>query len=348
MDRKDEKKYTRRQFGKIGMGLGASVLMSPFAGVVLSASPTGSVHAAEKFPERNIDIYIPSGTGGQLEFIARAHSDVWSQYLNTACSFNFNNAASGEVQYTMFTKKRPDGYSLLFGNIEPFVAMYVTQNPKFDYRDLFWACTLAVDPAVIITNKKSRFKSIQDVIESKSQVTMAVAHWASMDAMAAQQLAKETGANFNIIPYGGGKKARLGIVQEEVDCYLTKIGNAQNIQSYIRYLAIVQDENEFPEITGNCPTLSRVIGKEFPEIQSLRNWVFLKSFVDTYPDRYKILMDAFKKAYDSGEFKEKLKNYGVPPELMTRLRDDRWTEKKLLQSMKFAQENKDLLKKKKK
>lgn len=342
-----EKKFSRREAGKLGLALSATVFLGPlFAGCSTEKS-SASKGGKDDYPKGNMNVLIPSNAGGELENVARAHSNVWAKKLNTAIAFDFNNAASGEVAYTSFTKKAPDGYNLMFGNIEPFVVMYASQKPKFEIKDLVWACTLAVDPGVIVTNKKSKYKSMEDLLNAGKTINVAVAHWASMDTLAAIKLSQATGLKVNIVPYGGGKKANLAIIQDEVDCYFNKLANSQDITEHIKYLSIIQNQNDYPKLSDNCPPLTKVIKKDFPEIASVRNWVVQKAFIDKYPERYKILIDSFKSAYTSEEFKAELKKVGTPLDLFKEFKDEEWTKKRFESSMQFAMENNDLLKEQK-
>lgn len=342
-----EKKFTRREVGKLGLALGATMFLGPLLTGCSTSSTSSSTSGKDNYPKGNINVSIPSESGGELENVARAHSNIWAKELNTAIAFDFNNAASGEVAYTSFTRKTPDGYNLMFGNIEPFVVMYATQAPKLDTKDLVWACTLAVDPGVIVTNKESKYKSMEDLLNAGQTVNVAVAHWASMDTLAAIKLSQLTGLKVNIVPYGGGKKANLAIIQGEIDCYFNKLANSQKIAENVRYLSMIQDENSYPELSDNCPTLSKVINKDFPEMASVRNWIMPRTFVEKYPERYKLLMDAFKKAYASEEFKTELKKVGTPLALFKDFKDEEWTKKRFESSYNFAMENKDLLKQQK-
>lgn len=333
------KTVSRREFCKLG-SLGLS-LVALGGSLGVSAVP---LQAAEKWGAFNI--LIPSKPNGQLEVIARAHSDVWGPKIGATCSFDYSPAASGQVAYTTFSRRPGDGHYFMFGNIEPFVAMYVTQQPDFALDDLYWACTLAVDPAVIVCNKKAPFKTLEEALNAKKKLKVAVAHWASTDTLSALLTSQASGVEFNIVPYGGSNGARLALVQEEVDLYYTKLANSMEIASYIRMLAIIQNQNEFGQITADCPTLTSVLKTSIPESQSLRNWVFTRRFVDQQPERCKQLLSLFEETYQSKEFHEKLKTARVPLELFNKFRGPDWTASRLEATLAFTESYKDVFAKK--
>ena len=116
----------RRQFLKTSAAAGGTLL----AGGLMS-SPAWAA-----YPDRNIDVIVPTRAGGGADRLLRAVSSVWKKHLNTNFEPGFFPGASGRVGYEVYMGKyQPDAYSLIFGNMGPEVLNWAIQAPTFDVND---------------------------------------------------------------------------------------------------------------------------------------------------------------------------------------------------------------------
>ncbi|MDN5348096.1 MAG: hypothetical protein PWP65_1660 [Clostridia bacterium] len=331
----------RRDFLKVSTVLfGFAVLGANFM--------SGCSGKAEKYPSGTIEVVVPTSEGGTTDQLARAHGQVWAELLGAkAFSYSFYPGAAGEVAYSLFAKKTADGYTLLFGNIEAEGVMYVLQKPdSFKIDDFIFMNTLSKDPAVILVRKDAPWPGLKELIEEgqKRKLNMGVSRWGSLDTVAGIILGKQTGANINVVPYGGGNKARVALLNGEIDFLMTKLAAALSIKDSVRFLAMVQDENPYPSLSDNCPPINKVLGTQVPEVASTRNWVVHKALKEKYPDRYQLLAKTAEEAFRSSKFQEALKKVGQPLELYTKYIGEEQTMKYLQQVLKTAAEYQDILK----
>ena len=92
------------------------------AAVVGSSASLASRAFAAGYPERNIDVIVPTREGGGADRNLRAFTAVWKKYLDTNFEPGFYPGASGQVGYEVYMGKfEPDCYSLIFGNMGPEV-----------------------------------------------------------------------------------------------------------------------------------------------------------------------------------------------------------------------------------
>lgn len=98
----------RRRFLKTGVAAGALTLAAP------------SIVRAQQYPERNINVVIPTREGGGADRNFRAFASIWKEKLGTDFEPGFFPGASGRVGYEVFMgKNKPDAYNLIFGNHGP-------------------------------------------------------------------------------------------------------------------------------------------------------------------------------------------------------------------------------------
>jgi tripartite-type tricarboxylate transporter receptor subunit TctC len=337
-------------------GITVALLFFIFAAVALSSvaissSPAFSEPrtAADGYPAKNIDIVIPTEEGGAMDRAVRAFVSVWRTYLKTNFQTSFYPGASGEVGYRFFMEKPADGYTLLAGNIGPEVLMYAMQKPNYTFPgDYTYFGTMDADPVVIWVNKNSPFNTIQDLIEEgkKRTVTFATSRYPHPATLAVLLLAQETGADFNIVSYGGGAPTRTAAITGEVDAATTHLSSSSDLGSEIKFLVMFNDKNYWKEISNNAPTATEALKKEFPSLGANRAWAVKNEFISKFPERYKLLLETFDATMKDPRLAEELKKVGMNPEFVSQL-DEKGSMALAGDMLKLADTYKDLLKGKK-
>ena len=73
---------------------------------------------AQGYPERNINVVIPTAEGGGADRNFRAFTSVWKEKLGTEFEPGYYPGASGRVGYEVYMGKNdPEGYTLVFGTL---------------------------------------------------------------------------------------------------------------------------------------------------------------------------------------------------------------------------------------
>lgn len=295
-------KPTRRQF------IGGSAAVAGAA--ALSSSPFSPAYGAG-YPDRNIQVIVPTREGGGADRNFRAFAGVWKNYLKTNFEPGFYPGASGRVGYEVYMgKNKPDAYSLIFGNMGPELLNWVVKPPQgFNVEDYLYFGRVDTDPGCVFVGKRSKFQSIDDIIAEGKKRTLTVgtsrmAHPASVGILA---LGEHTGAKFNLIPLSGGKNTVAGAVTGEVDFSVLTSGSVAAKRKSVRTLLIFDDKNKLGERLDNAPTMNDYFGTKLPPMLSARAFGIHRAAMDKYPDRFKMLQDSFKKVFADPEFKKATK-----------------------------------------
>lgn len=306
-----------------------AALLLFFTAAADCAQPSGASstpkNAEDGYPTKNIDIIIPTEEGGAMDRAVRAFVNVWRTHLKTNFQTSFYPGASGEVGYRFFMKKPADGYTLLAGNIGPEILMYAMQKPDYSFpKDYVYFGTMDADPVVIWVSKNSPFRTIGDLIEEgkKRPITIATSRYPHPATLAALLLAKETGADFNIISYGGGAPTRTAAITGEVDAATTHLSSSSDLASEIKFLLMFNDENHWKDISNNAPTPKEALNLEFPSLGANRAWGVKRDFIEQYPKRYKLLVDTFAETMNDPRLAEELKKTGMNPEFLNMLDEE--------------------------
>lgn len=281
-----------------------------------SLAPRGAQAAG--FPSRSIKVAIPTGQGGAVDNAARAFTTVWGQKLQAGFEFEYYPGASGQVGYEVFVGKyERDGHGILCGNIGPEMIMYATQNPGYKYpEDYFYAFGIDVDDSVIWVSKESKLQTIKAMVEEgkKRTINLSTSRLPHPSSLGVLALGEATGASFKLIPYGGGKEARMAAITGEVDGCATFLGSSTRLSDQVTFLTVFQNKNRLPGVTNNAPPVNAVFGTRIPPMSGTRAWAVHTEFQAKHPDRFEKLLATAKEAFDDPAYKTALKKAKIEQE----------------------------------
>ncbi|MEK9910607.1 MAG: twin-arginine translocation signal domain-containing protein [Candidatus Puniceispirillum sp.] len=299
--------FERRSFLKTGAAAAG--------GLMLGGGLSSQAWAA--YPDRNVDVIIPTREGGGADRLFRAFTSVWKKYLNTNFEPGFFPGASGRVGYEVYMGKyKPDAYSLIFGNMGPEVLNWAVKRPSFNIDDYLYFGRVDTDPGCVFVGAQSKFKSIDDIIaEGKKRPlnvgTSRLAHPASIGILA---LGEHTGAKFNLVPLSGGKNTVAGAVTLEMDFSVLTSGSVIKAGDACRTMLVFNDKNVAGEKLDNAPTMNDYFGTKLPPMFSARAFGIHKAAVDAHPDRFELLQKTFKQTFADPGYKDAfLKSKGFWP-----------------------------------
>ncbi len=300
-------KPTRRKFLE-----GAGVTLG---GVALSMLPL-QIALAAAYPDRNIKVYVPTREGGGADRNHRAFTGIWKKYLKTKFKPTYYPGAAGRVGYEKYMGiAKDDCYELLFGNMGPEVLNWVVKKPTFDLKDYFYFAQVDRDPGILFVSRKSKFKTIDDIVAAGKKRTLNVgvsrlAHPATLGALA---LGAHTGANFNPIPLSGGKNTRAGVATGEMDLGALPSGGIVRRGKNFRILALFDNVNPLPKKMTEAVLVNKHFGMNLPPlIAGARAWAIKRSAAEKHPDRFKVLTDTLQKVYTDPAYKKAILKTKAP------------------------------------
>ena len=277
---------------------------------------------ANKFPSRNIKVYVPTREGGGADRNLRAFSSIWKKYLKVNFEVSFYPGAAGRVGYEKYMGlAKEDGHDLLFGNMGPEVLNWVVKKPTFNVADLVYFAQMDRDPGIIFVGRKSKFTHIDQIVAEGKKRTIQVgvsrlAHPATLGVLA---LGRHTGAKFNVIPLSGGKNTRAGVATGEMDCGALPSGGIARRGKNFRILAIFDNTNPIPDKIKDAVLVNKHFGMNLPPlIAGARAFGIKKSVIEKQAHHFKILKDTANMVFNDPEYREVLKKTKVPMALFTK------------------------------
>ncbi len=289
---------------------------SIFAGVASAGSMFSAGSAlAQGYPDRNIDIIIPTGEGGGADRDARAFAQVWANHLDTNFEFGYYPGAAGQVGYEFYMQREPDAYSLIFANLGPEVIMLELQDTGISVgEDIVYIQQTLSEPMAVWVGPNSPFENLEALVEEAKRrpVTVSVSrlpHPASIGMLA---LGEALGANFVLVPYGGGNPSAMAAITGEVDCCALPVTNTIVLGDQARVLGVFADENVAPEQTNNAPTVNAAMGTTIPPMTSSRAWGVHRAAYDAHPERIEALVASMQATLADPAYVEAVEGTGVP------------------------------------
>jgi len=228
------------------------------AGLVC-AMPT---HAEEKWPERTVNIVVAFAPGGSTDTLARKLAQELSEKYKQTFLVENKPGAGGNIGSAYVARAKADGYTLYLGTVASHgVAPNLYKNPGYDpIKDFTLIGTISASPQIVVVNKDSPIKTIEDLVRHAKTNT---SNYASSGSGTTIHLAGEL---FNIkadtkmehVPFSGSGPAVNALLGGHVDVLFDDMpSSAPHVKAgSLRALAVTGTERValFPDL----PTLSEV------------------------------------------------------------------------------------------
>jgi tripartite-type tricarboxylate transporter receptor subunit TctC len=208
----------------------------------------------QPYPTKPIRLVVPFGPGGVADITARTVTPEISKGLGQQIVIENKPSAGGAVAGQDVAHSAPDGYTLLLINNGTAVSKALFKSLPYEpERDFEMISTVGFFPLVIVTDPKSPFKSVKDLVaeakKSPGKLNIATIGIGSTQHLAAELFKSATGINVQIIPY----KATGEVVTA------AKSGDAAAI---FEFLAPMTSHIK----SGNLRPLAITVAKRFPTI----------------------------------------------------------------------------------
>ncbi len=192
------------------------------AGAALVATLFLGSSAFAEYPEKPITLVIPFGAGGSHDLNARIITSTIPSHLGQAMIVRLSPGASGQKGTQEVANSAADGYTLLFShNYVDMLQQHVENLPYDPAKAFVPVARVNYAPIAVVVRGDSKYKTFGDLIDGAKANPggVAMAHsgnWGALFVPAAQVM-KETGAQFNLVPYKGGGPAMQALLSGDAE-----------------------------------------------------------------------------------------------------------------------------------
>ncbi|CAB3659269.1 Bug family tripartite tricarboxylate transporter substrate binding protein [Achromobacter pestifer] len=221
----------------------------------LAFSMANAAHAA--WPERPITLIIPASPGGTTDIAARLIADKLGAKLGQQVIVENRAGAAGIIGAQTLARAKPDGYTLLMGNIGPNAINYALYK-TLPYKPADFApVTLVISvPNVLVVNEASSVRSVADLLAQARQDPAKVSFGSSgagqSPHLSAELFKQRAGIPGTHVPYKGAGPAVAALLGQQ---FTFMIDNLPSSMPYIqsgklRALAVTSDRRlaELPDV----------------------------------------------------------------------------------------------------
>lgn len=224
------------------------------AGVV-AAAIAAPAHAA--WPDRPITLIIPAAPGGTTDISARLIADKLAGKLGQQIIVENRAGAAGIIGAQTLARAKPDGYTLLMGNIGPNAINYALYKTLPYQPADFAPVTLVISvPNVLVVNSASPVRSVADLQaqarRDPTQVSFGSSGAGQSPHLSGELFKQRAGVAGTHIPYKGAGPAVAALLGQQ---FTFMIDNLPSSMPYIqsgklRALAVTSDQRlaELPDV----------------------------------------------------------------------------------------------------
>jgi tripartite-type tricarboxylate transporter receptor subunit TctC len=297
-----------------------------FACAVCLAVVVRGAGAEAPFPAKPIRIVVPNAPGGLTDVVARLFSEQLRKVLGSPVFVENKPGASGILAIEEMAHARPDGHTLMIGNISTngLTPVLLQKRLKIDYdRDVQIVARLVDVPvfflATTVNFAPKTFAEFVDYARANpGKVRFGSAGVGSYQQINTAILAKRAGLDLVHIPFkDGGAPILRDLANGDIQVSLFNITNPVGMmkEGRVRPLAVAAPHRlaQYPDV----PTIEEL---GYPDVKPIQ-WSAAYAPAGVPPPIIETLHDAFAKAATAPEIQEAFAKGGMLPTAGTSLPD---------------------------
>lgn len=188
-----------------------------------------TAHAQTPWPSKPVTIVVPFAAGGGTDIGARILAQRLSQSWGQAVVVDNKGGAGGNVGLEAVSRAKPDGYTLLIGNvgtqsINPTLYKKLAYNPDTAFVPVGQFAEL---PFVLAVTPSLPVKNVKELIElgkaQSNKLTYASSGNGGSPHLSAETFKIATGTQILHIPYKGGGAAMADLMAGNVDMIFASV-----------------------------------------------------------------------------------------------------------------------------
>ena len=302
--------------------------LAPLLALGLLCAPA---FAQTAWPARPVTLVVPFAAGGGTDIGARILAQRLSQMWGQAVVVDNKGGAGGNVGLEAVSRAKPDGYTLLIGNvgtqaINPTLYKKLGYNPDTAFAPIGQFAEL---PFVLAVTASLPAKNVAELVAlakaSPEKLTYASSGNGGSPHLSAETFKIATGTKILHVPYKGGGAAMTDLVAGNVDMIFASVLETSSFIKAGKLKALAITSKARVAAMPDVPTLqeSGVAGAESG------SWIGLLAPAGTPKDTVEKISQGVQQAAAAPEFQQQLlaqgavARAGTPAEFAQLIADDR-------------------------
>lgn len=214
-----------------------------------------------QWPERAITLVVPAAAGGTTDIAARVLAEKMSKDLGANIVVENKGGGGGSIGTAQVARSKPDGYTLLMGNIGP-VAINFSLYKQLSYKaeDLRGITNVISVPNILVVHADSPVRNVQELVALAKTKTLNVSTSGIGQSphMSSEMFRQTAGIDVTLVPFPGAAPAVTALLGQQVDYMIDNLPSSMpHIKSgKFRALAITSGARsaQLPQV----PTMTEV------------------------------------------------------------------------------------------
>jgi tripartite-type tricarboxylate transporter receptor subunit TctC len=182
------------------------------AALAVAATVAAAGARAQGYPERTVEMVVPSTPGSTADVLGRVLADGLSQQLGQRVIVINKPGASGVIGSTAVAQAKADGYTLLHGAAFSLTVQPLTDSQaRYDHKSFEPICQTFKNDQVIVAHPDGPFKAAQDLITAAKakpgRLNYGHPGKATIPHLAMTEFAQLAKVEFNQVPFKGPAEA---------------------------------------------------------------------------------------------------------------------------------------------
>ena len=205
--------------GRMTAAAAALIALSTALGAVSSVISSA---LAQGYPERTVEITVPSSPGATADMLGRVLADSFTQQLGQRFIVVNKAAASGVVGSAAVAHAKPDGYTLLHGAAFSLTVQPLTDKQTgYTHKSFEPICQTFKNDQVIVVRPDSPLKSAGDLIAAAKAKPGGLNYGhpgiATIPHLAMIEFSRMAAIEFNQVPFKGPAEAVQMTLAGQID-----------------------------------------------------------------------------------------------------------------------------------
>jgi tripartite-type tricarboxylate transporter receptor subunit TctC len=275
-----------------------------------AAFATGAT-ATPTYPDKPIRLIVPAAPGGASDLLARTIGPALNAAWGQPVIVDNRGGAGGTIATNVVAKARPDGHTLLMGNIGGLViAGGIYPNLPYDaQRDFAPVSNLVNQPIILVAHPSLPASTVPELIAyakaRPGQVVYASVGIGSAMHLGGELLQRKTGIKLVHVPYKGGGPAVVDLVGGHVPLLFVGLAPALPHIRAERLKAIATAGSRRAAVLPNVPTIGESV-----KGYSVDYWSGVLAPAGTPPSIVAKLNDVIVRHVQSPEIHKRLEDAG--------------------------------------
>jgi tripartite-type tricarboxylate transporter receptor subunit TctC len=270
----------------------------------------GGDQAAAGFPTGPITMLIGQDPGGSTDLVGRALADPAGKHLGVPMTVQNKPGANGAIAARELASAKPDGQTVMVfvGSLAYITPLAVPESEAVDINDYEVVTGLHLDDYVLITNPKTGFKTVKDLVDAGRPVKFGTTGVGTGSQLSSELLFAAAGIKATAVPFDGGAPTLTAVLGSQVDVAAVQLGEAQSQITAKKVIPIVTFAKERPTYLADTPTAVEA-GYDVP-VQQSRAVVAPKG---TPAETLAMLREAFTTAFSAPAYQDFTKQRLLTP-----------------------------------